>query len=101
MVCVATADISTFVIINARHFNQRTNARQEAVSHCAYGGSPALTQSCVSVMHVPNALMFKIYKDCLTSFSKHLIYVQGGFFGPLMISKSSHQDLSNKCSIQI
>ena len=80
MVCVATADISTFVIINARHFNQRTNARQEAVSHCAYGGtqvggSPALTQSCVSVMHVPNALLFKIYKDCLTSFLKHLIYI--------------------------
>ena len=79
MVCVATADISTFVIINARHFNQRTNAKQEAVSHCAYGGTqvggtPALTQSCVSVMHVPNALMFKIYKDCLTSFLKHLIY---------------------------
>ena len=67
MVCVATADISTFVIINARHFNQRTNARQEAVSHCAYGGTqvggtPALTQSCVSVMHVPNALMFEFIK---------------------------------------
>ena len=78
--CVATADISTFVIINARHFNQRTNARQEAVSRCAYGGtqvggSPALTQSCVSVMHVPNALMFKIYKDCLTSFLKYQICI--------------------------
>ena len=81
MVCVvATADIGTFVIINARHFNQRTNAKQEAVSHCAYGstqvgGTPALTQSCVSVIHVPNALMFKIDKDYLASFLKHLIYI--------------------------